>query len=399
MLGLGYIGVYLCRKNLAVAVPLLVNEFKASREEIGRIASLGTLAYAAGKLCLAPLVDRVGGRRSFLASAFLVAAFGALAASSPTLPLLGISYALNRLAGSPAWSAMIKQVPQRFGEGKLALALGLLSLSYVFGGAAAIGLAGTVASLSGGSWRAMMIVPAVILAALAFLAWLILPLETAAATQGSRDVPSFSANGSVRWLELITDRGFLLICALSFCLTLIRETFNDWAVDLVKTQGGPAMSLEIASFLSLPFDLCGASGILVTGLVLGRLKSSQQRGFIAANLIVLATSLFLMSRASQWGLAGLVVLIGAVGFTGLGPYSLLAGYFSVRLRGTASAGRVSGVIDAVGYFAGVLAGSGFGWLVDHGGYRLGLDILAGLAAVSVFIALKLKLHPPPSNHA
>ena len=58
----GYVGIYLCRKNLAVAVPLLQQELGASKAEVGRVASVGTAAYAFGKLALGPLVDRMGGR-------------------------------------------------------------------------------------------------------------------------------------------------------------------------------------------------------------------------------------------------------------------------------------------------------------------------------------------------
>src|SRR5260370_45240 len=60
--GAGYMGIYLCRKTLGVAVRLLQTGFHANKGQIGRIASLSTLAYAAGKLALGPLVDRAGGR-------------------------------------------------------------------------------------------------------------------------------------------------------------------------------------------------------------------------------------------------------------------------------------------------------------------------------------------------
>ena len=45
---LGYIGVYLCRKNLAVAIPMLQADLGVTREQIGTVASASTIAYAAG---------------------------------------------------------------------------------------------------------------------------------------------------------------------------------------------------------------------------------------------------------------------------------------------------------------------------------------------------------------
>ena len=393
----GYIGVYLCRKNLAVAVPLLVEDFGATREEVGRIASVGTLAYAAGKLLLAPLVDRWGGRDSFLGALLAVVGCGALSAFSPTLGMLGLAYACNRLGASPAWAAMVKQASPWFGQRSQAFALGVLSLSYVFGGAASVALAGWVAASSGGSWQAILLVPSGVLALLAVAAWRLLP----------RDAPPRRGDGSgprpaptrIPWAGLLRDRGFQVLCALSFILTLVRETFNDWTVDFIKSTGGPGMSLQVASFLSLPFDLCGAAGILVTGVLLGRGSPARQRWVLAVNLTLLAGSLFLLSRPSALAFPWLVALVGVVGFCGLGPYSLLAGYFSVRLRGPALAGTISGLIDSVGYLAGVLAGSGFGWILDRWGYGTGFGLLAVGAAAAAGLAWLLPSPAPPSEHA
>lgn len=44
-----YIGVYLCRKNLPVAVPILEKAWSLNKEQVGIIGSVSTVAYAAGK--------------------------------------------------------------------------------------------------------------------------------------------------------------------------------------------------------------------------------------------------------------------------------------------------------------------------------------------------------------
>ena len=388
----GYMGVYLCRKNLAVAVPLLVTEFHATREQVGRIASAGTLAYAAGKLLLSPVVDRFGSRHAFLVSLALVAGFGGLSAISPSIGLLGLVYACNRFAASPAWASMVKQTATWFEPRRLPFALGVLSLSYVFGGAAAVALAGVVADLSGHSWQAILLVPAVLLAGFALMSWWVLPERSGALATAAGKSSAPSVVGLFR--DLMVNRDFWVICGLSFALTLVRETFNDWSVDFIKSEAGPEVSLRVASFLALPFDICGATGIILTGVVLTRISPRFQRWFIAANLVLLTASLLLLPHSSSWGLYWTVALVGLVGFCGLGPYSLLAGYFSVRLRGEASAGTISGIVDSVGYLAGVLAGAGFGWILDHGGYPIGFRVLSGVALVAAVLTLLL----PTSSH-
>jgi sugar phosphate permease len=79
-----------------------------------------------------------------------------------------------------------------------------------------------------------------------------------------------------------------------------------------------------------------------------------------------------------------------VGLLVYGPYSLLAGVLAVESGGVALAASASGVIDAVGYGAGVLSGEVLGRIVDAGGYRLGFGCLAALAAISAVCASRLQ---------
>src|ERR1700726_4550853 len=69
----GYAGYYLCRSDLSVALPLLIQEMVArgiARDEattrFGTIASLGVLAYAIGKFPSGGLADFLGGGRNYL---------------------------------------------------------------------------------------------------------------------------------------------------------------------------------------------------------------------------------------------------------------------------------------------------------------------------------------------
>jgi len=56
----------------------------------------------------------------------------------------------------------------------------------------------------------------------------------------------------------VCERKFCVVLALSFTLTLLRETFNFWTVDFIHTEGGRGVSNAVAAFLSTPFDVCGA---------------------------------------------------------------------------------------------------------------------------------------------
>jgi sugar phosphate permease len=390
VLVLGYIGIYLCRKNFAVANPLIREAFGLTKEQIGMVASYSTIAYMIGKFAFGPFIDRIGGRISFLLALMAVAVFGAFGGLVSTLPMLTLIYSLNRLAGSAGWGGMVKQVPDWFPGRLMALSMGVLSLGFVFGGVCATLLAGVIADWSGNNWRWVMSGPSIVLAAILLLCWLVLPRGTALGTPN----PSAGEKKRNRFqfrhiVELLLIRRFWIVCALSFTLTLLRETFNTWTVDFFKTTGGDEMSSRIAAFLSTPFDAFGAVGIVLLGWVFGRIGPLTRTWLLFAILTALAGCIFLLPALATRSMWLATAGVGAIGFLAYGPYSLLAGVLAVEIRGKEYVATVAGLVDGVGYLAAILAGQQFGRILDLGGYRLGFDCLAGLALMSAVLCLFL----------
>lgn len=382
---LGYVGVYLCRKNLSVAIPMLQETFGSSRQSLGAIASYSTIAYAAGKFMLGPVVDRVGGRAGFLTSCIAVAGFGALGALAPTLAAYGVLYSLNRLAGAAAWPGMVKLTPEWFPNRLLPLAMAWLSMSFVFGGVAATLFAGQLAEWSGNNWRVVMGVPSAVLLLFVLMAAIILPRQARA---GPGEVKRTGFDWRQAW-DLFRVRRFYVVCALSFTLTLLRETFNTWTVDFFKTAGGPEVSHRIAAFLATPFDGCGALGIIALGWAFSRSGPRSRSALLFLMLTLLAILLYCLRRFAGENLWLVTAAIGLIGFLTYGPYSLLAGILSVEIKGKAYVGTVAGIVDGVGYIAAILAGQQFGRILDTGGYELGFQSLATLALISAFFSVFL----------
>jgi sugar phosphate permease len=383
----GYIGIYVCRKNLAVAVPLLQDAFGASKEEVGRIASAGALAYAAGKLILGPVVDRIGGRAGFLLSMVAVALFGAAGAFVPGLALLTVVYGLNRFAGAAGWGAMLKLVPTWFRASRAGLAIGVLSLSYVAGGIAATLLARQIVA-AGGGWRAVMGLPSIAAVVIAIPCVFLVrrgPLHADPAAAKDSD-----NRGAAEYISLFRRPQFLVVIALSFTITLMRESFTTWSVDFLTSIQGATKSVATAALQSIGFDLAGGVAILVTGAVYDRVAPSRRRFLISGTLALLSVVLFILPGAALASPAFGVALIGLVGLLVYGPYSLLAGVLAVESGGAKMAATAAGIIDGVGYIAGALAGSTLGLLLDKGGYSLGFRALAGVTAAAAVIALGLR---------
>jgi sugar phosphate permease len=390
----GYIGIYLCRKNLSVAVPLIQDAFKVGKADVGIVASVSTLAYLAGKLLLCPLVDRVGGRTGFLVSLVLVAVFGALGALAPSLFALTVVYSLNRFFGAAGWGAMVKMVPDWFPSRSMAVAMGVLSLSFVVGGVLASMLAGLIVRHFH-TWQAVMGLPSVVLLGLVVVAAVILP-KRAPVTTGEEKVAEPKASWD-QYFRLFANGQFLVVCALSFTLTLMRETFNTWTVDYLHTLD-PGGRVSNAAFLSTLFDGLGIVGILGMGWLYGRLGPGQRRWTLCGILLALGA---VLASLPALGAMGIVWAAGAVGLVGLlvyGPYSLLAGVLSVEVQGKEQAATVSGLVDAAGYLAGVVSGWGFGRLVDLHGYNTGMRALALLMVLSGGLCLLLFRRKADGEH-
>ncbi len=390
-LALGYVGIYLCRKNLAVATPLLQTAFGASKAEVGTVASLGTLAYAAGKVINGPLVDAVGGRRGFLVSIVLVALFGALGALMPGLTLLAVTYGISRFAGAAGWGGMLKLVPSWFPPQRSGTVVGVLSLSYVLGGILATLLARQIVGWGGG-WRAVMGIPSALTLVIAVLAALLVrpgPRLAEAAPVAFEDKPSRSSRLD-DVIGLVRTRQFLVTCALSFTVTLMRESFNTWSVDfLLSTQHGQS-SLATASLQSIGFDMAGLVSVFLAGVAYDRVGPTRRRWLMFTSLALLAGVLAALPTAAHESALLAAALVGLAGLLVYGPYSLLAGTLAVATGGARLAATAAGIIDGVGYVAGALAGVTLGRLLDVGGYGLGFGVLSAITALSSIIALGLE---------
>ena len=103
-------------------------------------------------------------------------------------------------------------------------------------------------------------------------------------------------------------------------------------------------------------------------------------GFLAAAVALLALTLLPPTTS---GSLRAVVIIGAIAFCVLGPYSYLGGAFALDFGGKQAGAVSSGLIDGIGYLGGILAGDtvarisvGFGWR----GVFVALAVVCALAA-------------------
>src|SRR5277367_6030873 len=280
----GYAALYFCRADLAVATPMLVEELGKhgvshadAIVRMGSIASFGVLAYALGKLFLGGLGDFWGGRVSFLIGLGGATAFTLMFASGLSLPLFTIAWIGNRLTQSIAWAGLIKVSSRWFDYSSHGAVIGILSISYLVGDAAARQCMGMLID-HGFGWRALFCFAAAV--AGIFLVANFLFLRESRIDAGYLEAKPnprnlFAGSGSrpqsvsQLLLPLVRSRAFLLVCLLSLGCTIIRETFNIWTPVYLRDYLGYSMSN--AAGMSAIFPGVGAVSVVITGWLSDRL--------------------------------------------------------------------------------------------------------------------------------
>lgn len=395
----GYAALYFCRADLSVATPLLIEDLGrhgVSHSEaivrMGSMASLGVLAYALGKLFLGGLGDFWGGRCNFLIGLGGALAFTVLFASGATLPLFTFAWLGNRLTQSLAWAGLIKVSSKWFDFSSYGTIIGILSLSYLIGDAAARQWMGMLIA-HGFGWRAVFYFAAAVAGALLIANALFLRESRAALGLGeARTNPlslfaaSESRPRSVRALlsPLLRSRAFLLVCLLSLGCTMVRETFNIWTPVYLRDYLG--FSVSQSASMSAIFPGVGAVSVLITGWLSDRLGVNGRSLLLFVGLAATAAALLvLMSLHSSTSGSRLpLVAIGAIAFCLLGPYSYLAGAIALDFGGKQAGAVSSGIIDGVGYLGAVFAGDSVARISVMFGWK---GVFVALAAVSALAAL------------
>lgn len=394
----GYAAYYFCRSDLSVAMPLLIDDLgqhgmsrSAALIRLGSIASFGVLSYAIGKLLLAGLGDLWGGKRSFTLGLGGAVAFTLLFASTGSIPIFTIAWIGNRLIQSLGWAGLIKVCSKWFDYSSYGTIIGILSLSFLVGDAAARESMGLLIH-HGYGWRVLFYFAAAIAGVVLAVNLLFLRESRTAAGYPEPEVNPLNlfaqsdSNPRSPWellRPLLFSRAFAVVCLLSLGCTIVRETFNTWtAVYLRDFWGYSAASAAGASAI---FPGIGAVSVLITGWLSDRLGASGRSvvmffGLAATGLALLALTSF-RTGDSQSMIP--LYLIGVVAFGLLGPYSYLAGAFALDFGGSAAGAASSGIIDGVGYLGGIVAGDSVARLAVAFGWR---GVFVTLAAVSAFSA-------------
>lgn len=395
----GYAALYFCRADLSVATPLLIDELGRhgvshgeAMVRMGSIASLGVLAYALGKLFLTGLGDFWGGRISFLIGLGGATVFTLMFASGLSLPLFSIAWIGNRLTQSLAWAGLLKVSGKWFDYSSYGMIIGILSISYLVGDAAARQWMGMLIE-HGFGWRSLFYFAGAVGGLFLIVNFLFLResrVDAGYVEAKPNPLNLFSGSESrpqslsQLLLPLVRSRAFLLICLLSLGCTIVRETFNIWTPVYLRDYLGYTTSN--AARMSAIFPAVGAVSVLVTGWLSDRLGVNGRSLILFVGLGTTAVALLVLMTMPSSATGSLLPLIaiGTIAFCLLGPYSYLGGAFALDFGGKQAGAASSGIIDGVGYLGAVVAGDSIARVSVSFGWQ---GVFVALAVVSALAAL------------
>jgi OPA family glycerol-3-phosphate transporter-like MFS transporter len=345
----GYAGYYLCRSNLSATMPLITEDLVSRgmdpgdvKEWLGWAVSLGTIGYALGKFAAGSLTDLLGGRRNYLIGMAGAVACTVLLPLGGSLPVFTLIWFLNRLIQSLGWPGMIKITSRWVSYSAYGTVMGVISLSFLFGDAAARAFMGQLIE-AGLGWRVVFWIAGGVLAFLLVLNVILIresPQELGLPEPCTNPENLFGALGEdphpdaagPLLLTLARSPAFWIVCLLSLGLTLLRETFNNWTPTyLVEGVGLPK---GVAAGTSAVFPFFGGISVMMAGFLGDRFGRVGRATIILGGIALCGLVLAVLGATDFAGRSSeALVLVAAVAFLLIGPYSYLAGAISLDFGG------------------------------------------------------------------
>lgn len=408
VLFIGYAGYYVCRSNL----PVVGHEkLGLTKGELGDIFSAGVLFYAMGKIVNGLATDLVGGRTFFLMGMWLSVGATVVFGMGNGWWLFASVWAFNRFVQSMGWGGLVQVCSRWFHQRTLATVMGVLSVSFLLGDAAARYYLGWLMS-EGIGWRELFLVSAATLGVIAVICTLTLkssprdvglPESTPSPTSVFSAVDDTPSRRPLSGLlgPLFSSATFWLVCALSLGMTTLREAFGNWTPTFLHEAVG--MSDSAAAKASSTFPLVGAAASILAGWASDRI-GGRYGSIIVPSLALLTAALVALALLPVQGRPILALtLISAASFCLIGPYSFCAGVLSLSLGGQRGSATAAGLIDSAGYFGAIFAGAGLGRIIESYDWRVAFLSLACVAFLTALMAvgywIRQKRALPPESRS
>jgi sugar phosphate permease len=390
-----YASFYLCRVNISIAMPKIMEEFALTKTNMGLVLSSLFLSYAIGQFINGQLGDKLNARRivtlGLLSSALLNIVFGF---NCGILTLMVVVWGLNGYFQSMGWAPTVKTMANWFPMTVRGTISGRLGTSYIIGGAFSWFVAGSIARYF--NWRFIFWFPSMLCVFIA-INWYIrarnapeevgLPsIEEQEKGLENREIRKDIHIGFRETVKAALLNPYVWFAGFGlFGLNIVRYGFLSWAPTFMFEKQGATISL--AAYKALAFPIAGGLGAMFAGWASDkRFKGGRASvAFIMLVLLAIFCYLYRVIPGDNW-VASLIILL-FIGFLTFGPHVLIVAAMPADLASRKAASSVTGFIDAMGYLGASLTGVGTGYLIEKFGWNAGFYFWifgAIFAAIMIF---------------
>lgn len=389
-----YASFYLCRVNISIAIPGILEEYSITKTAMGAVLTALFFAYAVGQFINGQLGDKFGARKLITFGAVVSAILNLIFSILPGIvSLMALVWGLNGYFQSMGWSPSTKTIANWFPIKIRGKVTGLFGSCYQFGNAVSWVLAGFVVGMFG--WRFAFWIPAIVVIIVA-VQWFIngrnAPEEIGLPTvedchEGIMELKECQKDEHLGFKytlkTVLSDPRIWMVGFSLFGLNIIRYGFMDWAPTYMFEVEKAAIST--AAYKALAIPLAGSLGALFAGWASDKFFQSRRAPimvFMLAGLMGL-TILYPQLKHFHW-IWSLLCLI-AIGFTMYGPHVMICATIPMDYASRKAAASAAGFIDGFGYFGAALTGIISGFLIDNYGWNAAFYFWV----VGVFLAIVL----------
>jgi len=411
---IGYTTFYLCKKNIAVALPGLSHDFGYTNTELGLLGSSLYLTYAIGKFVNGVIADGSDVRKfmptalimsaianlCLLVSALLItpghASFFGLPAKSVLLWLLAFFWGANGWFQSAGFPAVAKSLTYWFSNSERGTKWSLWSCSHQVGTFLSVIVSGFLVAHYG--WKMAFLAPALL--AITVGLWLFNRLRDKPESLGLPCVEDYREEkvsdkcsedtdtrtyGQIFKENILFNKTIWLLAVAYIFVYVIRFGAEDWMVKFLSEAKHNSMELASLKLSFLP--LFGIVGTIMAGVISDKVFNGKRAPVNLIYLAGVAISLILLKYNTSSNLD--FVLIGMVGAFTYGPQMMIGGLCAVESSSKKVASAATGFTGTFGYIGAILSATGTGMVVDKFGWNGAIWYWVAAALICIAICTVL----------
>ncbi len=392
---IGYTGYYIVRKSLAVALPVIKDEFGISNANMGLVLTAFGLTYGVSKF-----INGFGGDRTnpryFMATGLIVASLAnVFFGLSSGLVAFALFWILNGWFQGMGWAPCSKTLVNWYSPLERGVKFSIANTACSIGASLVVFLNGWLIVRFG--WRSNFFVPAAISSVIALFVLnrlrdrpQSLGLPPVEEYRGEEpDLADTEHGKGASYKEVVMKYIFLnpwmwVVSLANFFVYIIRYTVLDWGTTFLTESKG--ISIGDAAGIVGGYELAGLAGMLVCGWLLDKVFKGYGGRLLALYMAVCAIFIFLFWKIPSHSLVLNGFLLWGAGFSIYGPQNIVA-VIAVNMVPKQAGAAAVGLTGLIGYLSTVISGWGMGAIVDRFGWGTGLFSLGIVALIGMFLFL------------